>query len=97
MNQHRTPCKDCPWRKGLAVPGWLGSNSIEDWIGFAHSETVVDCHTHANAQCAGIAIYRANVGKRPRFKEIMLLLPADRENVFATPMEFIAHHSKYGH
>lgn len=43
-------------------------------------------------QCAGLAIYRANVCKKPRDRSI-LTLPADREAVFAAPSEFRHHHT----
>jgi len=38
-----------------------------------------------------MAIYRANIGKLPRDRSA-LRLPVDRVAVFATPMEFQAHH-----
>jgi hypothetical protein len=53
----------------------------------------VDCHTVSNQQCAGAAIYRANVCKEPRRQEL-LRLPADKVKVFAWPTEFWAHHRK---
>ena len=43
------------------------------------------------AQCAGAAIYRANVCKSPRDGSL-LKLPADRETVFADKSEFWEHH-----
>lgn len=87
--QHTSPCSDCPWARA-ALNGWLGGASIEEWLQRAHSDTVVDCHTISNHQCAGLAIYRRNVAKFAY--PPMLQLPADREKVFATPMEFRAHH-----
>jgi len=59
----------------------------------AHGETKFECHTLIGAQCAGSAIYRANVVKRCRDKDI-LALPANRELVFATPVEFLEHHKR---
>lgn len=49
------------------------------------------CHVLKGAQCAGLAIYRANVCKSPRDPNA-IKLPADREKVFATPMEFRMQH-----
>lgn len=89
--QHETPCSDCPWAR-TALKGWLGGATPEAWVREAHGEHPVPCHTINGAQCAGIAIYRRNVCKTPRDPEA-LRLPADREKVFATPMEFTAHHS----
>lgn len=90
--QHKRPCSDCPWSR-QAFPGWLGSISAEEWVRIAHGESLVDCHTRSGAQCAGIAIYQANVCKSPRDPRI-LKLPADRKAVFANPQEFCEHHTK---
>lgn len=87
--QHKTSCSDCPWDR-KALNGWLGGNTIDEWIQMAHGETKVECHTLIGAQCAGIAIYRTNVCKMVRGDN--LKLPSDREKVFATPMEFRDHH-----
>lgn len=73
------------------MAGWLGSLSIEDWIAAAHGEAQVDCHTLIGAQCAGIAIYRANVYKRVR-DPLAMHLPADRVAVFESPVAFATHH-----
>lgn len=90
--QHRRPCSDCPWSR-LALPGWLGGSTVEQWIAEAHGETRINCHTLKGPQCAGSAIYRANVCKLPRDPEI-LRIKADRETVFATPKEFKEHHER---
>jgi hypothetical protein len=86
------PCSDCPWAR-KALNGWLGGNTAEEWIEMAHGETHIECHVHPNVQCAGAAIYRANVGKLPRSKAL-LVLPSDKTLVFAGPQEFLEHHSK---
>jgi len=90
--QHKKPCSDCPWARS-SFPGWLGGMSADEWLQEAHSESTIECHTLLGAQCAGSAIYRANVCKKPRDKSV-LLLPANRERVFATPAEFRVHHEK---
>lgn len=91
-SQHVKPCSDCPFaRKALA--GWLGGQSAEDWVQAAHGESHSECHVHTGVQCAGMAIYRTNVAKKPRDKTI-LVLPSDRERVFSSPQEFLAHHSR---
>lgn len=90
--QHRSPCSDCPWsRKSLA--GWTGSQTPDEWVAEAHGEARIECHTMSGAQCAGAAIYRANVCKLPRDRAL-LQLPKDRVNVFSTPIEFKGHHAK---
>jgi hypothetical protein len=86
------PCSDCPWARD-ALAGWLGDNTAEEWIRMARGETRIPCHVHPNVQCAGASVYLANVAKLPRDPEL-LRLPADREAVFATPGEFIAHHAE---
>jgi hypothetical protein len=67
--------------------------SVEEWLQEVHGEAIVECHTLLGAQCAGTAIYRSNVCKSSRGTEA-LVLPADRETVFANPMEFAKHHKK---
>lgn len=91
--QHRAPCSDCPWARA-SLPGWLGGLTADQWIRAAHGEERIDCHTLTGSQCAGAAVYRRNVCKRPHDKST-LVLPADREKVFATPAEFLAHHSSH--
>jgi hypothetical protein len=88
--QHTRPCTDCPFAR-TALPGWLGSGSPQEWLVILHGEERIDCHAIQGPQCAGAAIYRANVCKRPRDKTL-LGLPADRGLVFAGPGEFLRHH-----
>lgn len=89
--QHKKPCKDCPLRR-CSIPGWLGGSKPQDWVAGMHGEEKVRCHTKRGPQCAGAAIYRKNVCKRPRDSSV-LLLPADRETVFANAKEFLEHHT----
>lgn len=90
--QHEKPCSDCPWARA-ALHGWLGGLSVDEWLAAAHGEANIECHALQGAQCAGAAIYRANMCKLPRDPDI-LRLPANRASVFATPMEFREHHSQ---
>lgn len=90
ITQHTTPCSDCPWRRD-SLQGWLGSLSPRAWLSAAHGEDTADCHTTRGPQCAGLAIYRSNVCKRPR-NTAALVLPKDRELVFSSPVEFLTHH-----
>lgn len=92
--QHTRPCSDCPWRRE-AQPAWLGALSVEDWIQAAHGEAKIDCHIHKGPECAGAAIYRANVCKSLRDTS-RLRLPPDRVAVFASPAEFRAYHGLDG-
>lgn len=91
--QHEIPCHDCPLRK-KCIAGWLGEDSDPNtWIEMLHGESRMECHVHLGAQCAGAAIYRRNICKTPRDKSL-LKLPADRENVFAGPVDFKNHHGR---
>jgi hypothetical protein len=87
--QHVKPCTDCPFAR-TALHGWLGSISVTDWLRLAHGDGPIECHVLEGAECAGAAIYRRNVAKMPG--PGVLRLEADRNLVFATPMEFTAHH-----
>ena len=78
--------------------GWLGPYDAQEWWDIAHSETVIPCHTKVDTvgdahQCAGSYIYRANMCKRPRPGSGILVLPSDRERVFATHLQFLEHHA----
>jgi hypothetical protein len=91
LRQHTAPCGDCPWAR-VSLPGWLGSRTADEWLASAHGEDEMHCHTLLGAQCVGAAVYRRNVCKQPRDAEA-LRLPADRKAVFASPVEFKAHHA----
>jgi hypothetical protein len=90
------PCEDCPFRR-VALAGWLAEQRPADYCQMAHSDDLIQCHTKKLAdgnyvQCAGAAIYRANVAKRcdpPNLK-----LPEDGGAVFVSPVEFVEHHSR---
>lgn len=89
--QHTKPCGDCPFAR-TAIPGWLGSGDVASWIRDVHGEVQINCHTRIGPQCAGAAIYRANVCKLPHSRAL-LVLPPDRVRVFASPPQFQAHHA----
>jgi F420-0:gamma-glutamyl ligase len=89
--QHKKPCSDCPFAR-TAVKGWLGGYTVDQYLALVHmTEKRIDCHTKLGPQCAGAGIYRSNTLKDPRSKEL-LVLPADKKLVFATPAEFKEHH-----
>lgn len=88
--QPKQPCSDRPMAH-TALPGWLGGATPDEYVRIAHSDAVVDCHTLIGPQCAGMAIYRANVAKR--CGPLNLTLPKDPEACFSTPYEFLDHHS----
>jgi hypothetical protein len=88
--QHHKPCSDCPWAR-TALAGWLGDMTPQEWLQSAHGENLIECHTLLGAQCAGSAIYRANVCKSPRNPHV-IQLPKNTQIVFASPTEFKQHH-----
>jgi hypothetical protein len=90
LRQHRRPCSDCPFAR-WSVRGWLGHMTPEEWMQLAHGEGTADCHT-TDKQCAGLAVYHANVCKVPRDPKA-LRLPVDRRLVFASSQEFLEHHN----
>lgn len=90
--QHKTPCSDCPFRRD-ALPGWLGGNTAEDFVSFARGDEPYPCHTKIGPQCAGLAIFRANICKSPRNPEA-LIAPQNKRLVFAWTDEFLKHHGE---
>lgn len=93
--QHMEPCSDCPFSV-YSLNGWLGGKTPEDFIHLALSDDLYPCHAllgpkREKLQCAGLAVFRANMCKISRDKTA-LRLPPDRVRVFLTPQEFIAHH-----
>lgn len=92
--QHRSPCSDCPFRRD-ALKGWLGGSTPAEFLDIALGDSTYGCHVKLGAQCAGMAIFRANVCKSPRDPRA-LHLPSDKTRVFAWPAEFLAHHQKKG-
>lgn len=90
--QHTTPCGDCPFARN-ALKGWLGGNTVEQWMLTLNGDHKIPCHAIRGPQCAGAAILRTNICKRPRDNSVMTL-PANKKTVFASLEEFKQHHSK---
>lgn len=94
----KSPCSECPWRRE-SWAGYLGPLTAEQWIALAQSDFPIMCHKtieesdnyEGTFQCAGAATFRANIAKSPRRPDVVTG-PVDRENVFASPQEFIEHH-----
>lgn len=101
----RTPCKSCPWKKNTQLPGLIGGSEPTVYIGQAQGPFYLPCHNSKNyvgknttlespdtKQCAGAAIFRSNIGVAPMMPKGIEILPEDKENVFATREEFLAHY-----
>lgn len=99
------PCNDCPWVR-TSLRGWLGPLDAFGWLDAAHSDEAIACHLtikrtdeagHGDwsnpemRQCAGAAVFRANVHKSPRDPEVAV---GERgtADVFADNDEFVLHH-----
>jgi hypothetical protein len=103
----KVPCKECPFRRD-SIPGWLGGGDHGDATSYrllAHSDANVACHcspgfaaddAERKRPCAGLAIYRNNVLKKPRDGEAaracLEVGKDEADTVFKTPMEFFEHH-----
>lgn len=86
------------------VPGTLGGSPPTVYIGQTQGNFMIPCHklcdfkdpnwrdkAFETGQCAGAAVYRANLGLTP--PEPINTLPADHEAVFSSHAEFLAHHT----
>ena len=100
----KTPCPDCPFSRSVR-PGALGGSPATTFIGQAYGPFILPCHKHCDfndpqwkaktintPQCAGAAIFRANVGVAPLLPDAIHKLPANHEAVFSTAAEFLSHH-----
>ncbi len=97
----RKPCNECPYRKGTK---FNGGSPPEVYIGQAYGPYLLSCHLSpgyfanprdpSHLQCAGAAIFRANIERDTVMPPKMLRLPKDTEVVFETPAEMFAHHRR---
>lgn len=105
--QLKTACNACPWRTD-SMKGWLGASTPVEFLQQSEAETQMPCHLHVDyesktwqrdalkaPQCAGRAIHFANRAKRPQDSNL-LVLPANRDEVFSNPQDFIDHHTVGG-
>lgn len=100
-------CNDCPWRResmagwlGNEAPEPFVARAHSEQAYPCHVEVdytdpeweaTLELDDTGPHQCAGLAVFRSNVGKLPRDPEVQVL-PSDRENVFSSNAEFINHH-----
>jgi hypothetical protein len=109
LKSRKHPCPGCPFSRAIA-PGATGGSDPKVYVGQAAGPFWLPCHQDRNydssnprgsmshtgeiEQCAGAAIYRANTGVSESMPGALLALPEDREAVFASPAELIAHHNE---
>lgn len=101
----KKPCSQCPWIRTVE-PNALGGSDALVYIGQVHGPFFLPCHHDCDfsdpnwkekvdtQQCAGAAIFRANVGIESMMPDFLHKLPADEEAVFSNAAQFIAHHRK---
>lgn len=104
--KRKQPCHECPFSRAVETGGTGGSDPTV-YVGQVYGPFWLPCHTDPDyntpmslsektatvSQCAGAAIFRANVGADARMPHGVHRLPADTSLVFATPAELIAHHN----
>ena len=102
MKQPTSPCSDCPFSR-LIKPGTLGGSAPTVYVGQTIGPFLLHCHLaqgyrfketdgFAVAQCAGAAIFRANIGVADQLPDELHRLPADHDAVFSSHAEMMAHH-----
>ncbi len=104
----RSPCRECPWSRTTPPGGnHPGGSPVETYIGQVNGPFWLACHmryekgvdakdqTPGRApECAGAAIFRANVGLSDKLSQRLHRLPSDTKKVFADFAEFMAHHKQ---
>ncbi len=101
----KKPCAECPFSRAV-TPGTVGGSDPTVYVGQLIGPFLLCCHMDPKydgkkkgmqpevAQCAGAAIMRANVGVAPTMPEALHALPADKELVFSSFEELLAHHRR---
>lgn len=100
----KKPCRECPFRRE-SLPGYLGADTPEGFIATTMADVPMPCHLTVDYEsddweeqaaeaplCAGALIMFSNMAKLSRDRN-RPRLPADRENVFTFPHEFLKHHT----
>ncbi len=97
------PCKSCPFSRKV-TPGELGGSSPFVYVGQIQGPFILNCHSGPGyedpkkrgelgmTQCAGAAIFRANLGLSQKMPKVFHSLPENHELVFSSFAEFLAHH-----
>ena len=107
-SKQKKPCKECPFRRDNTLEGEKpGGSSPEVYIGQALGPFWLPCHMDPEYkdkqsdpgcvnQCAGAAIFRANVKDQVKYQlpDELMFLGQDKAMVFATFDEFYAHYKK---
>lgn len=102
MSGCSTPCPECPFSSDCN-PGDTGGSDPTRFIGQAVGPFFLPCHMDPGyekdrynlglLQCAGAAMFRANIGVASLMPPQIHALPAS-EKAFGSPVELLAHHLK---
>lgn len=104
-SKRKKPCKECPFaRKNNLTGSYPGGASPLTYIGQSIGPFWLPCHMEKEYegkntdpssvnQCAGAAIYRANVGVASKMPKQILSLPENKKEVFETHSEFLSHYT----
>lgn len=97
-------CAECPFNREI-TPGTLGGSPVETYVGQIVGPFWLPCHLHSDfddpawkddltkPQCAGAAIFRANLGIEQAMPAGLHRLPAGSDpHVFVSLQDFVAHH-----
>lgn len=102
----KVPCKECAFSRAVE-PGCLGGSEPEVYIGQSFAPFAIPCHCHCDfsdpdwkskagpgetPQCAGVAIFRANIGAKGVLPKALTYLDVNNDLVFSDPVQFLAHH-----
>ena len=102
--RHRkSPCDECPFGRKAKVKT-LGGSTVETYIGQLHGPFWLPCHTDPNyadkasdpeivSQCAGAAIFRANLGLSDKLPTMLNTCQKDAELSFTSLEDFVKHHT----
>lgn len=86
----KKPCKDCPFRKDT-LKGWLGEDATRDIL----RQSSFVCHKKRDHQCAGhMLLVEHNAFAQIASRMGYTLALSGREQVFDSPEDCIAHHSR---
>lgn len=100
------PCKECPFNKKNVLGNGseaLGGSPPEVYVGQIEGPFWLPCHMdnryrgkntdpNDNLQCAGAAIYRANIQVANKMPKGLLRLEPETETVFKDHQEFLMHY-----
>lgn len=103
--EHRKhPCTGCPFSPAV-TPGETGGSDPLIYVGQANGPFWLPCHNDPHyegkqsdpktvGQCAGAAIFRANIGVAERMPAALVKLPANDQLAFTNEAALVAHHKQ---